>query len=128
MQRPRGLRELPLSLNVLERQTFKAGTSIIKQGDSAHAAYVVDSGEVEIWIERAGAKRVLNKVTTGGIFGEMALIDDKPRSANVTAVADTVCIVVPEKMFKAKIEPVDPMVKTLLRILVRNVRAAEARG
>jgi CRP-like cAMP-binding protein len=117
-----------LSLNVLERQTFKAGTPIIKQGDSANAAYVVDSGEVEIWIERGGAKRVINKVTTGGIFGEMALIDAKPRSANVTAVTDTVCIVVPDKLFREKIESVDPMIKTLLRVLVRNVRAAEARG
>ena len=116
-----------MSLNVLERLTFKAGTAIIKQGDSAHAAYVIDSGEVEIWIERAGAKRVLNKVATGGIIGEMALIDAKPRSANATAIIDTVCIVVPEKLFREKIESVDPMVKTLLRILVRNVRAAESR-
>jgi CRP-like cAMP-binding protein len=128
LQGPGGSRELPLSLNVLERQTFKAGTPIIKQGDSANAAYVVDSGEVEIWIERGGAKRVINKVTTGGIFGEMALIDAKPRSANVTAVTDTVCIVVPDKLFREKIESVDPMIKTLLRVLVRNVRAAEARG
>ena len=117
-----------MSLNVLERQTFKAGTPIIKHGDSAHAAYVVDSGEVEIWIERAGVKRVINKVTTGGIFGEMALIDAKPRSANVTALTDTVCIVVPDKLFREKIESVDPMIKTLLRILVRNVRAAESRS
>jgi CRP-like cAMP-binding protein len=117
-----------VSLNVLERQTFKAGTPIIKQGDAAHAAYVVDSGKVEIWIDRAGAKRVLSEVTTGGIFGEMALIDAKPRSANVTAVSDTVCIVVPETLFKQKIESVDPLIKTLLRVLVRNVRAAEARG
>ncbi len=117
-----------MSLNVLERQTFKAGTPIIKQGDSAHAAYVIDSGKVEIWVQRGTAKRVLNEVTTGGIFGEMALIDSKPRSANVTAVSDTVCIVVPEKLFKDKIEAVDPLIKTLLRVLVRNVRAAETRA
>jgi len=116
-----------VSLDVLERQTFKAGTPIIKQGESAHAAFVVDSGKVEIWVERGGARRVLSEVTTGGIFGEMALIDAKPRSANVTAVSDTVCIVVPEKLFRQKIEAVDPLIKALLRLLVRNVRAAASR-
>ena len=115
-----------MSLNSLERKTFPAGTPIIKLGEQAHAAYVVDSGEVEIWIERNGAKRVLSKVTTGGIFGEMALIDAKPRSANATALVDTVCIVVPEKLFREKIEPIDPLIKALLRVLVRNVRAAMA--
>jgi CRP/FNR family cyclic AMP-dependent transcriptional regulator len=113
-----------VSLGALERQTFPAGTPIIKQGDKAHAAYVVDSGKVEIWIEQRGAKRVLNEVTTGGIFGEMALIDSKPRSANVTALSETVCIVVPENLFNEKIQGVDPLIKALLRVLVRNVRAA----
>lgn len=116
-----------MALNTLERKTFPAGTAIIKEGDTAHSAYVVDSGKVEIWVTKGGSKRVLSEVSTGGIFGEMALIDDKPRSANVTAVSDTVCIVVPEKMFKDKIEPIDPLIKALLRVLVRNVRAADAR-
>ena len=57
----------------------------------------------------------------------MALIDDKPRSANATAVSETVCIVVPEKLFKEKIETVDPLIRALLRVLVRNVRAADSR-
>jgi CRP-like cAMP-binding protein len=116
-----------VSLNALERKTFPAGSAIIKHGDTAHAAYVVDSGKVEIWVDKGGAKRVLSEVTTGGIFGEMALIDSKPRSANATAVEDTVCIVVPEKLFRDKIEPIDPLIKALLRVLVRNVRAADAR-
>jgi CRP-like cAMP-binding protein len=114
-------------LGALERQTFPAGAPIIKQGDKAHAAYVVDSGKVEIWVEHRGAKRVLSEVTTGGIFGEMALIDAKPRSANATAASETVCIVVPEKLFKEKIESVDPLIRALLRVLVRNVRAADSR-
>ena len=117
-----------MSLNALERKTFRAGTVIITQGESAHAAYVVDSGKVEIWVERRGTRQVLTEVTTGGIFGEMALIDAKPRSANVTAVSDTVCIVMPDKLFKEKIESVDPLIKALLRVLVRNVRAADARA
>ena len=117
-----------MSLNALERQTFKAGTPIIKQGDAAGAAYVVDAGKVEIWIERRGAKQVLAEVTTGGIFGEMALIDAKPRSANATALVDTTLIIVPEKLFKQKIDNIDPLIKALLRVLVRNVRAADARA
>src|SRR4051812_37306373 len=98
--------EASVPLNALERKTFAAGAAIITEGEIAHAAYVVDSGKVEIWVKKGSAKRVLSEVTTGGIFGEMALIDSKPRSANATAVTDTVCIVVPEKLFREKIEPI----------------------
>ena len=114
-----------MSLNALERKTFPAGTPIIKQGETAHAAYVVDSGKVEIWVTAGNTKRVISEVTTGGIFGEMALIDSKPRSANVTALIETVCIVVPENLFNEKIEKVDPLIKALLRVLVRNIRTAD---
>lgn len=116
-----------MSLQTLERKTFAAGSLIIKQGETAEAIYVVDKGQVEIWIESHGTRFALAQVATGGIFGEMALIDAHPRSANVSALVDTTVIVVPDKMFREKLDKADPLVKSILRVLVRNVRAENLR-
>ena len=70
-------------------RTFKAGEVIFKDGEAGDAMYAVVTGEVEI---RKGA-HVYETVTAGGVFGELALIDDSPRSAE--AVARTDCRVAP---------------------------------
>jgi CRP/FNR family transcriptional regulator, cyclic AMP receptor protein len=70
--------------------TFKPGEVIFAEGDDkGDKMYVIRSGEVEI--ERDG--KVVEKLSRGGIFGEMALIDGSPRAA--TARAATPCEVAP---------------------------------
>lgn len=69
--------------------TFEAGASIFTAGDAGDTMYAVRSGQVEL---RVG-DRVVETVEDGGIFGEMALIDQGPRSA--TAIARTECELVP---------------------------------
>ena len=61
--------------------TYKAGDTIFTVGDEADELYIIEQGEVDI---RLG-NRLLATLDENAIFGEMALIDDKPRSA--TAVA-----------------------------------------
>ena len=75
--------------------TLAPGEVVFAQGDKGDKIYVIRSGEVEI--ERDG--KVVEKLTDGGIFGEMALIDGSPRAA--TARAKTTCEVAPitEKTF-----------------------------
>lgn len=116
-----------MSLRTLDKKSFPAGAPIIREGEPGTAAYVVDTGKVEIWVDRNGSRHVLNEVGVGGIFGEIALIDSGPRSANASAVVDTTCIVVTEQMIREKIEKTDPMIRALLRVLVRNVRAKDAK-
>src|SRR5215217_3589193 len=68
---------------------FSAGKTIFAQGERGDLMYVVVEGQAQIMI----AGRVLEIVPSGGILGEMALIDSAPRSA--TAVAKTQCVLVP---------------------------------
>ena len=79
--------------NIFEADTppvnFAAGDIVFSSGDSGTDMYVVKSGEVEL---RVGGKAV-EVVQEDGFFGEMALIEEGPRTA--TAVAKTTCSLIP---------------------------------
>ena len=102
---------------------FEDGSFIIREGDPPGCAYVVQSGKVEIFRGKGVNRRQLGTVLPGGIFGEMALIDNSPRMADAIAAADTVCLVIPPAAFRDKLDKADPFIRALLRILVRNTRS-----
>lgn len=84
-----------------QRIVFRAGETIFDEGDVATECYVIDGGSVRITTRHADGDRELVFATLGPgeIFGEMALIDDKNRSANATAESDTEVIVLHRKDF-----------------------------
>jgi CRP-like cAMP-binding protein len=112
-----------------ERQQFAAGQIIVKQGDTGLGLYVIASGRVEAVQERAGAEAlVLNTLGPGDFFGEMALLDDYPRSASVIAMEPTECLTLSKWHFLAELESHPEMALPLLPVLSRRVRAAMQRA
>lgn len=109
---------------VLDRKVFRAGTAIFREGTTGSTAFVVQSGRVRISKRKGEDEVVLGDIGPGGIFGEMALIDNQPRMAAATAVEDTVCIVVSEEAFRDKLRRADPFLRALVNILVADVRRA----
>ena len=107
---------------VIQRETFQAGDRIFKEGDEGNMAYVVQSGEVEIYKVIDGEEKILGVVGQGGIFGEMALIDSKPRMASARASKGATIIIVTRAMFEQKLSKADPFIRGLLNILVENIR------
>jgi eukaryotic-like serine/threonine-protein kinase len=73
----------------LPRVVFEAGTRIMTQGDSGEDAYIIVSGHCVASKVVSGEKRVLRTMGPGDVFGEMAILSNRPRSATVDAV-DTV--------------------------------------
>jgi voltage-gated potassium channel len=71
-------------MKVLSARTVPAGTVILRKGDRGDAMYLIASGAVEV--ETTGGKFRLEE---GSFFGEMALLSQQPRSANVTAARST---------------------------------------
>src|SRR5690242_1169720 len=71
--------------NSTTRRSYKAGEDIVRQGDPATALYVILRGRVSI--NKDG--RELRELGSGDYFGEMALLDEYPRSATATAVEPT---------------------------------------
>jgi CRP-like cAMP-binding protein/ribosomal protein S18 acetylase RimI-like enzyme len=84
-----------------QRIVFRAGEPIFMEGDEAEECYVIDGGSVKITTKNAadGRELVFATLGPGEIFGEMALIDDKTRSANASAETDTEVIVLHRRDF-----------------------------
>ena len=111
-----------MSDTILQRQTYQAGNRIFKEGDEGNIAYVVESGEVEIFKTVDGVETVLGTVGKGGIFGEMALIDSQPRMAGARAKKGSTVVLVSRAMFEQKLNKADPFIKGLLNIFVQHIR------
>src|SRR6185369_2705582 len=73
-----------------ETRTFRSGQVIFSAGDPGDGFYVIESGRVQILASFAGTEpRILATISTGDFFGEMAVLDDAPRSATAKAETDT---------------------------------------
>jgi CRP-like cAMP-binding protein len=86
------------------RVLYQRGSVIMVAGQTASLMYVVVEGRVEISIRGA----VIERVGSGGVFGEMALIDQSPRSANATAETDCTLLAINRNVFLNLVKT-DPM-------------------
>jgi hypothetical protein len=78
------------------RRDARAGSIVIRQGESAHALILVVSGELEVRFERAnGSVVVLDTIQPGQYIGEAALLGRTPAQAGVFAVADSELLALP---------------------------------
>ncbi|HKQ70753.1 MAG TPA: serine/threonine-protein kinase [Polyangiaceae bacterium] len=80
----------------LPRREFAPGTIIIREGDPGDAAYMIVSGQCRAYRQVGEGQETLATMTSGDVFGEMALLLDEPRAATVEAV-DKVTVVVLDK-------------------------------
>ncbi|KAL8671880.1 MAG: hypothetical protein Q9168_003633 [Polycauliona sp. 1 TL-2023] len=70
--------------DALETQKFSDGQVIIQEGDKGEAFFMVEQGEAEVFKKDAGGQAI-KQYQKGDYFGELALLDDKPRAASVLA-------------------------------------------
>src|SRR3990167_5880378 len=105
----------------IEAVNFPAGAVIFKEGDKADAVYFIETGSVEVSRTDKGAKIPLAKLGKDAVFGEMALIDKKPRSATVIAVEATSGLKGDEAAFSTVLAKADPVVKEIMNRLVTSI-------
>lgn len=110
---------------LIERKVFPQGDIIFKQGTTGHTAYIVQKGSVDIVREGEEDEQpvLLGTVGVGGIFGEMAVIDDSPRMATARAAEPTTVIVITEQMFLNKLSKADPFIRGLMNIMADTIRS-----
>jgi CRP/FNR family cyclic AMP-dependent transcriptional regulator len=74
----------------VSRREFRAGAMIFALGDRGNAMYIVERGDVNIHLPGQSSQRIsLKDISRGEYFGELALFDEKPRSASAVATTDT---------------------------------------
>jgi CRP/FNR family transcriptional regulator, cyclic AMP receptor protein len=76
-------RELSAIERILHRREYLAGEIVIRQGEPGMGMYIIQSGKVDVLSEPAGVQ--LSQLGDGDFFGEVALLDETPRSASVVA-------------------------------------------
>jgi len=81
---------------IMQERRFAAGREIFREGDAGDGVYFVKDGLVEIsGLVSADVRRVFSQLAPGEIFGEMAVIEYRPRSATATAIKNTEVYFVP---------------------------------
>ncbi len=110
---------------ILNRIVYPPGKTIIKQGDEAYRAYYIEKGVVEVIIEDGHHELKVSELVAGDIFGEMALINEEPRSATVRAVETCTLSVVSKAEIEKRVEKLeDRAIRALIKVLVRRLDAA----
>jgi len=88
-----------------DEQTYAADEQIIRQGEPGTSMFIITEGEVTVSVKAPEKERVqLRRLQVGGYFGEMSLMTGEPRSATVTAVAETRVFEVTQTSFRELLE------------------------
>jgi CRP/FNR family transcriptional regulator, cyclic AMP receptor protein len=104
--------------SVMEELSFPAKHSIFTQGQEGRSLYIVVSGQVRVHI----GNQELAQLGPGTCFGEMSLFDAEPRSASVTSLAPSECLVLTQQQLYEAIEETPGIAVNIIRLLSRRIR------
>jgi CRP-like cAMP-binding protein len=104
-----------------KRRTYGADEEIVREGSTGTALYILLSGEARV--EQDGKE--IGRLAAGDFFGELALIEEHPRSATVVATTDTDCLLFPAWEFTALLEEHPEVAVPILRVLIRRLHRSE---
>lgn len=112
----------------LERVSLPAGTTVCTQGEAGDSLYLIEKGTVEVVVQDSlGDQSVLEQMGPGQHFGEMALLDEGPRSATVSTVTDATFLRLSRAGFQELVLHHPSVAISLLRELSRRLRACHRR-
>ena len=118
--------EIARIAEVARERTYPKNSVILFEDDPGDALYVVVSGSVKVvLIGEDGREVILSMLSVGDFFGEMALIDDEPRSAHVIAMEDAAMLVLRREDFHHRLREAPTIALGLLRTLSHRLREAD---
>jgi len=105
------------------QRSFPAGHSVAEEGEGGLVFFVVESGEASVEVHG----EIVGTLGPGDSFGEIALIDRRPRTATVTAATDLRCFSLPVFVFRPFVESRPQVAWKLLEEMTNRLQAAESR-
>jgi CRP/FNR family transcriptional regulator, cyclic AMP receptor protein len=118
--------ELEALAVLLRERRFSRGTVIVAQGEPGDALYLIGDGQVKVAVFAEDGREVILSVLAGGeFFGEMALLDNEPRSAHVIAMTDATLMQLRREDFQRRLRGSPELGAALLRELSHRLRRAD---
>lgn len=106
-------------------QDFARGESIFEEGDLGMEMYIVHEGQIEILQDFEGEEKVLAVLDKGDFFGEMALLEDLPRTASARAATDATLIRINGATFDQMLRSKPEIAVRIMRKLSRRLRQTD---
>lgn len=125
---PNGGRDYPAMAEInffrhaTDRQQLNPGEVLFSEGDKGNLMFAVIEGELEL----SCSGRVVDEVGAGGIVGEMALIDDEPRSATATAKTPTCVVPVDARQFTFLVQEHPTFAILVMKVMAERLRRTNA--
>jgi CRP/FNR family cyclic AMP-dependent transcriptional regulator len=123
-----GLAEADLAAfaDLTRERGYPKGSVIVFEDDAGDALYLVAAGQVKVvLIAEDGREVILSVLGEGNFFGEMAVIDEEPRSAHVIAMEDSSLLVLRRDDFQHRLRANPEIAISLLREISRRLRRAD---
>lgn len=108
------------------RRRYRRGDIIFQKDDPGHSLFIVARGSVRIYVPSTqGADLTLAVMGPGQFFGDLSLLDGRPRSASAAALGDTHVVVLERSDFVAVIRTRPAAVMSVLAVVVRRLRETD---
>jgi EAL domain-containing protein (putative c-di-GMP-specific phosphodiesterase class I) len=102
------------------------GQVLFNEGDAPTTAFVIESGEVAVSTLRDQRHVKLAHLGPGDLLGEMAVIDDSPRTATAIALSECVLLAIDKRQIAERLDQADPIIRSLLEGQLKRYRGALA--
>lgn len=110
----------------LKAHRYPKDSLIVGQNDQGDALFIIESGRVKVVLYgESGREMILSIFRPGDFFGEMSLLDDQPRSANVLALEDANVLVLSRRDFVRHLEGNPSVALNILAEMSRRLRRAD---
>lgn len=105
---------------------FRAGEVIFREGDPGRVMFVIQRGRVRISRRFSTGERAVATLGPGDFFGEMAILNEKPRAATATALEDVLAMELDAPTLESMVERNGEVAMRLIRRLARRLDSANA--
>lgn len=107
---------------------YDSGQPIVREGQTGMGLYCIQSGKVQVTQQTSDGPKDLRTMGPGESFGELSLLEDQPRSATITALEPTTCVLLDKMQFNAELNSFPEIALPLLHTLAAWLQDAERRS
>lgn len=123
-----GSRDIKKLAKLCVPRTFEPDETIIEEGATGLGMFVITSGRVEVYKANNGGRLELGAMEEGDVLGEVALIDDQPRSASAVARTRTECLLLTRDSFETLVKKDPEIAWCIVPGLAERIRELHQRA